>query len=81
MMEVINTGDRNLIESLRCSKSCGTYMSILNGLNKGKVWNDASEKVYRILWDCDEFNEDSKKTAQSQNLVFDYKYKVFWFEI
>lgn len=46
-----------------------------------KVLNDASEKGYKILWDCDEFNEASKKTASSQNLVFDYKYKVCWVEL
>jgi GNAT superfamily N-acetyltransferase len=46
-----------------------------------KVLNDASEKGYRILWDCDEFNEGSKKTAQNQGLVFDYKYKVCWIQL
>lgn len=46
-----------------------------------KVLNNAAEKNYEILWDCDECNEASKKTAQSQNLVFDYKYKVCWFEL
>lgn len=46
-----------------------------------KVLNDAAEKDYEILWDCDKCNEASKKTAQSQNLVFDFKYKVCWLEL
>lgn len=46
-----------------------------------KVLNDAKEKGYKILWDCHEFNEASKNTAQSQGLVFDYKYKVCWFQL
>ncbi|MGH4125581.1 MAG: GNAT family N-acetyltransferase [Clostridium sp.] len=51
MREVINIGDRNLIESLRCSKSCATYMSILNGTNKGKIWVDSLEKPsFAIVW-------------------------------
>lgn len=46
-----------------------------------KVLNEAFEKGYKILWDCHEFNEASKKTAAKEGLEFDYKYKVYWFSV
>lgn len=85
--------DYNIIKKVTLiiwSEIIAAWGNIDNYLNNGigfaslllrKVLNDAAEKDYEILWDCYECNEASQKTAQSQNLVFDYKYKVCWFEL
>lgn len=42
--------------------------------------NSIYKKKGNVWWDCMESNFASQKTAQKAGLVFDYKYKVCWFE-